>query len=151
MSGLDRLPERMLQVELKRQVADSAELKGSFQALGSTSVLTHRIFSAAPYDVQINPGSAPNVPKFHRVDVEYVPDDETFGGAFCLDLKVKARNLSGGRVDRWAIEVERKPVVDGAQRWSVYYITYGFPEDAVRLKFYLFALGSGTFTVNVVN
>lgn len=150
MSGLERLPERALSEEIKERLRAPIELKGSAQSLGSSSVITHRIFSQEPFDVQLNPSGTAGVMRLHRVDVEFIPNDTTFGGAFCLNLGVRARNLSGGVVDRWAISIERKKVVGKKQAWSVYYSSFGYAEDAIRLKFFLFALGSGTFKATVI-
>lgn len=150
MGPLDRLPERALTQELKRRAADGAELKGSFQSLGSTSVVTHRIFSAATHDVQFTPPSVVGNLKMNRADVEFIPDDKVFGGAFCYRMLVKALDTNNQPLQGIQPEIERLPSVDGRQRWSVHHASFGYPGDTARLKFYFFATGSGTFSASVV-
>lgn len=147
MKQLDRLPERAIERVLKDAQQEQAELK-SFQRLGSASVLTYRVFSNAAHDVQFV--SSGSTRKLHRADIEFIADDKTFGGALPLRLEVKSMNTSGA-IMRDALKIIRRPVVDGRHIWSVYLTTYGDSGSTRRLKFYFFALGSGTFTVNVLN
>lgn len=152
MKALDRIPDNALSAELRHRVTETIELKGSFQAIGSQSVRAHRIFSPADYDVQFTASSTPGATIVHQVDIEFVPDDMTFGGAYCHKVLVKALDLTG-HAFTW-IDVqdnsERRITSDGRQVWSFYYVSFGYSADSVRLKFYLFTTGAGTFTTNVV-
>lgn len=151
MSILERLPERGLSEELKRRLQDSAELKGSFQSLGSTSVITHRIFSENTYDVQFTPPPVMGDLKVNRADVEFIPDDTTFGGAFCYRMQIVALDTTNAPLAGIQPEIQRLPSSDGRQRWSVLHPSFGYPGDTARLKFYFFATGSGTFTASVIS
>lgn len=150
MSPLDRLPENAFKVELSRRAAESQQLKGSFQAFGSTSVKTHRIFSPNIYDIQFNASPIPGTVVVHQVDVEFIPDDMTFGGAFCYQVLARYLDLSNNPATWYFRIAERKPSINGRQQWSFYHLSFGYATDSVRLKFYFFATGSGTFTTNVI-
>jgi len=150
MKQLDRLPENAMSSELRRRIFENNELKGAFQRRGSTSVVTHRIFSQSTYDVQFTPPSPVGTLKVNQVDVEFIPDDKTFGGAFCYRMLIVALDTNNQPLAGVQPEIERKPVVDGRQRWSVYHTSFGYAGDTARLKFYFFTLGSGTFTANVI-
>ena len=150
MSPLERLPENVLSTELKQRIAEANELKGAFQSIGSSSVVTHRIFSENTYDVEFTPPSTVGNLKVNRADVEFIPDDKTFGGAFCYRMEVRALDTDNNPLGGIQPEIERKPTVDGRQRWSVYHSSFGYPGDTARLKFFFFATGSGTFSANVI-
>lgn len=150
MNSLDRLPENALTEQMKRRQAENAESKGAFQSTGSRSVVTRRIYSGAAYDIQFTPPAVLGQLKVNQADIEFIPDDKTFGGAFCYRLKVKAMDTNGAPLAGIQPEVERKPTVDGRQRWSVYHPSFGYPGDTARLKLYFFTLGSGTFTASVI-
>ena len=151
MGALERLPEKALSEELKRHIAETAELKGSFQSLGSTSVLTHRIFSDDVYDVQLTASPTPGTVLINQADVTFVPDDNTFGGAFCYRVFVKCFDISNNVIDpAYPVYIERKETTDGSQKWSFYHASFGYPEDTIRLKFYFFTTGSGTFSTTLV-
>lgn len=150
MSSLERLPENALNHQIKQRIAESHELKGSFQAFGSSSVRTHRIFSSNTYDLQFTPPSSPGTLKINRADVEFVPDDDTFGGAFCYRMEFVALDTNNDPLSGIQPEVERLPSSSGRQRWSVYHPSFGYPGDTARLKFHFFTTGAGTFTANVI-
>lgn len=146
MGVRDRLPEETLARELREQSRTAAELKAA-QTRGSSSVLTYRTFTQDVFDVQLN-----GIGSFtqHRVDVEFIPDDLTFGGAFCHRLEVKAMTTANVII-RTPITIQRRPSVDGRQQWSIFMLTFGGASDSRRLKFYLFSTGSGTIQFNVVH
>ncbi|TFD14174.1 hypothetical protein E3T26_08605 [Cryobacterium sp. TMT1-21] len=89
--------------------------------------------------------------KVNRVDVEFVPNDQAFGGAFCYRMLIKALDTNNQTLAGIQPEIERRPSVDGKQRWSVFHPAFGYPGDTARLKFYFFTTGSGTFTTSIVN
>jgi hypothetical protein len=151
MSPLDRLPENALPNELKLRTRDLEELKGSFQAFGSTSVVTHRVFSPDTYDIQFTASSTPGTLIVHRADVEFIPDDTTLGGAFAYMARAKYLDTSNVTATYYFPWVERVPTTDGTQKWRFYHASFGYPADTVRLKFYFFTTGSGTFTANVIS
>lgn len=151
MGPLDRIPEAGLSTELKRRKADANELKGSFQTFGASSVVTHRIFSENIYDLEFTASSTPDTRILHRADVEFIPDDLTFGGAFCHRVYARYLDTSNTELNFHAPMFERRVSRDGAQKWSFYHYTFGYPSDSLRLKFYFFTTGSGTFTTTIVN
>lgn len=149
--ALNRLPDDALSAELLRRRADIEELKNSFQSLGSRSVRTFRIFSEDSFDVQFTPPPVVGTLNVNQVDVEFIPDNMIFGGAMCFRLAVKMMDLSGGPfTSAFGVEVVRNVRSDGRQIWSVFHVSFGYPGDTARLKFYLSANGSGTFTANVI-
>lgn len=150
MSGLDRLPENALTQAVRSRLSDVQEFKGSFQAVGSASVVTHRIFTEAAFDVQLTPPAVVGTLKVNQVEVEFIPDDLTLGGAFASRMIVEALNTDNQPLAGLQPEMERRASVDGRQIWSVYHPSFGYPGDTARLKFYFFATGSGTFTANVI-
>lgn len=150
MSVLDRLPEHALSAELRRRAAERSEYKGSFQALGSRSVQSRRVFSSAAYDIQFTASTTPNQIIYHRADIEFLPGDDTFGGALCHRVMIKYLDLSNNVATWLNPQIERVRTTDGRQMWRVYHTTYGYSSDSVRLKFYFFTTGSGTFTANVI-
>lgn len=146
MRPLDRMPENALRRTLLDQQGDLDEFKAA-QARGSSSILTARVFTTAAYDVEFVGVSGF---KLHRADVEFIPDDLTFGGALGLRLYVKGMDASNTPV-RILPRVMRRPRSDGRQIWSVYYETFGSGSSTRRLKFYVFATGSGTLNATVVS
>ena len=151
MGPLERLPENALSEELKARLRDGAELKGAFQARGSRSVRTHRIFSQAAYDLQFTASSTEGVFIAHQADIEFIPDDMTFGGAFCWRIQLRVLDTSNNVITWINPQIERRYSSDGKQRWSIYHQSFGYPTDTVRFKLFLFTNGAGTFTVNVIS
>jgi hypothetical protein len=151
MRSLDRLPERALVVELRQRALEVAELKGSFQALGSSSVRTHRIFSGNPYDFEFIASGTPGTIIFHRVDVEFIPDNLRFGGAFCHRVYARVFDADGEPQESFRVDALRQRRSDGRQVWSLHHVSFGYPTDTLRIKLYFFATGSGTFSVTVIH
>lgn len=151
MGELDRIPENAFSAELKRRATEADELKGSFQSLGATSVITHRVFSPSVYDVQMTASATPGMLRVHRVDVEFIPDDLTFGGAFCHRVYARVLDTLNAPVTFTNPMSERQATTDGKQKWSFFHVTFGYPSDTIRLKFYFFTTGSGTFTTTIVS
>lgn len=154
MGLLERLPDNALPAAIRQRMADVQELKGAFQSLGSTSVRTHRIFSAATYDIQFNASTTPGTMIVHEAEVEFIPDDMTLGGAFCHRVLAEYLDLDNAPSNNPYItgtgDCERLPSVDGRQRWRFYFVSFGYVNDSVRLKFHFYTTGSGTFTTNVI-
>ena len=151
MGPLDRIPEKALARELARRSAEGSELKGSFQALGSQSVVTHRIFSTNIFDLQFTASTVADTIIFHQADIEFIPGDMTFGGAFSHRLFVRVLDTSNNVITYIDPFLERRITADGKQKWSIYHTTFGYPSDSIRMKFYFFTTGTGTFTTSIVN
>ena len=151
MGPLDRIPEKALARELARRSTEGSEFKGSFQAIGSGSVVTHRIFSPDTFDLQLTASTTEDTMIFHRADIEFIPDDMTLGGALCHRLLVRVLDTSNDIVTYVTPFLERRITSDGKQKWSIYHTTFGYPSDTIRLKFFFFTTGSGTFTTTIVN
>lgn len=150
MSPLDRLPENALARELQERTNDPLQLKGSDQSIGSGSVRTKRIFSGATYDFEFTAASTAGTLRVHQADIRFIPDDMTFGGSFCHRLAVRVMNTSNTTNTDATVWMERRVTSDGTQRWSIYYVTFGYPTDSIRLKLFFFANGAGTFSANVI-
>lgn len=150
MSVLDRLPEHSLSAEMRARKAESEELKGSFQSLGSGSIVTERIFSSATYDFQFTASSTPGTVIAHQADVEFIPDDMKFGGAFCYRLMARVLDDSNNPITYIDPQQQRLVTTDGTQKWRFHHISSGYPGDTIRLKLYFYTTGSGTFTANVI-
>lgn len=147
MGVLDRLPENAFRESIASQRQDMSQLKGSFQRFGSRSVKTHRVFSDSEYDL-LHPATSPGAPTVvHEVEVEFLPDDKRFGGAFCYRLMAKAVDSSSTGYQ--ITTLDRKRTTDGRQVWTYLYQTFGGMGEW-KVKFYFFTTGSGTFTVNVI-
>jgi hypothetical protein len=133
MSLLDQLPGGRMIHQLHEDMEIDREIKAP-QTLGSSSVETSRVFSEDAYDIQTPSGSP-------EIEVEFIPDDLTFGGAFCYRMYVvdvtSTPTLVTARIKRLRVEDDR-------QRWHI------GANPSSDLKFYFFAAGSGTFTVNLL-
>lgn len=135
MNVMDQLPQGEPLRLLRELEQVGREIKSS-QTLGSTSVATDRVFSASVYDA-LTPGSG--TPK---IEVEFIPDDLTFGGAFCYQLY--AVDVTNPLSHSLITTVQRLRVTDDRQRWIVSVST------SREVKFYFLTAGSGTFTTNLV-
>lgn len=133
MSVLDSLPSNKPIELLKSNRQTAQEIKAA-QRRGSASILMSRIQSGATWDFTFTgPGT---------VEVLFTPDNLQFDGAFCYRLYAR-RNDSYGTTDVEPINIKRKPNIGAKQRWLIPYDLSG----TVRLKFFFFAQGAGTFTV----
>lgn len=148
--SLNRLPHNTFASTLRTLDTEEDELKGAFQAFGQASIITNRIFSSATYDAVFIPSSVPGTMVVHRIDIEFIPDETKFGGAFCHRLEIKCTDSTGAIVNGNPTWLKRLPIVNGRQRWSFHYVSYGNAAELLRMKFYFFATGSGTFTSTVV-
>ncbi|MFC8008927.1 hypothetical protein [Streptomyces cinereoruber] len=134
MNVLDQLPQGEPLRLLREVDRNEREIKAP-QILGSSSILTSCIFSGDVYDV-LTPASGTPV-----VEVEFIPDDLTFGGAFCYKLVVV--DVTGTDVEK-TTGIYRQRVTNDQQIWKIAAST------SQQLKFYFLAAGSGTFTTNVI-
>ena len=150
MGPLERLPDNALPEAIRQRLNDAQELKGAFQSIGSSSVVTHRIFSGDTFDIQFDPSTTPGAIRAHQADVEFIPDDMTLGGAYCHQVHARYLDTSNNPATWFFQWFERVPSTDGKQKWRFYHVSFGYPTDAVRLKFFFFTTGSGTFTANVI-
>ncbi|MGW6120430.1 hypothetical protein ACWFRF_15415 [Nocardia sp. NPDC055165] len=134
MGVLDRLPQGEMVSALRSVEELERELKAP-QLLGSRSILTSRIFSASTYDV-LTPASGT-----HVVDVEFLPADLTFGGAFCYKLVVV--DVTGTPAQKTS-GIYRKRVSNNQQVWRI------AVSNSQKLKFYFYTAGAGSFSINVI-
>lgn len=145
MSVPDRYPpEQMFAADLESIIRDVEEFK-QFQRSGQDSVRMYRIFSGNAYDKELTNVQFNNK-KFRLI---FTPED---GAARGLVYKM-AYTYTEGSGNSVQIESERENVdnADGSQSWL--FMVSGsdfFPNTQVRLKFYFWASGNGTFdTVNL--
>lgn len=135
MGVLDQLPQGEPLALLRGVNRDLDELKG-FQKLGSSSVVTGRLYSASSFDVQ-TPSSGTPV-----VEVIFTPDDMTFGGAFAYKLVVV--DVTGTPAEVTTGIYRQRVGSDNLQKWRIAASTNQ------KLKFYFLTAGYGTFTANVI-
>ena len=139
MSTLDRLPKGKAVATIRNLEQDARELK-SFQTLGYDSVVSYRLFSADAWDVEV-----PSSSTVHTVNVEFLPDDMTFGGALCYQLVAQVQ-FDTGNISRIPAMMLRLHSHSSKQAW-----TYSTKNNSLqRFKFYFFTTGSGTFTANII-
>lgn len=139
MSVLDQLPEQK-PVALLKEIDQTAREMKAPQTRGSGSVINHRIYSPAAYDVLV-PGDYGK-----RVwEIQFLPDNMQFGGGLCYRLYVViSQGMATPYIDD--ANLRRLPVSNARQRWR-FQGSYGVQ---TKLKFYFFAQASGTFTVNLI-
>lgn len=145
MDRTSLLPEEELHrriIGVRRAVE---ELKSNPQRIGSSSLLTNRVFSEQPWDVELT-----NVTAARRtVQIAYTPEQSLLadlGGVF----KMEFTTSTSGETSLVA-SVERLRPADGQQQWLVHLRSNGgVTLTSVRLKFYFFAQGSGSFTAQLI-
>lgn len=139
----DRLQQGTLESELRRQQQVGQEIKAR-QALGSRSAESFRLFSAAASDFTL-PGSSSG-----EFILTFTPDDLTFKGALCYQLVVMYR-VSGDPIYTRLTDLRNirrlRDDGTGVQNWHVRF-TNG--PTAYEFKFYLFTMGTGTFSAALV-
>ena len=139
MSIIDQLPHgepvRLLH-ELEQM---SREIK-SPQTFGSTSVATSLIQSADAYDLEWPAGDT------HQGLITFTPDDMTFGGALVYRVyAVSVGLMFTSEYYVYALRVD----ADNIQRFRIPINNFG-SLSPMRMKFYFFTAGTGTFTTNLV-
>ncbi|MFM9793293.1 hypothetical protein [Streptomyces turgidiscabies] len=134
MRTIDPLPQGKPLALLREADRIAKEIKAP-QILGSSSILGNRVYSADAWDV-LTPASG-----VHTCEIEFVPDDLTFGGAFAYTLVVV--DVTGTPVEV-TTGIYRLRVTDDRQRWKM------AVSNSQKLKFYFLTAGSGTFTTNVI-
>lgn len=143
MTVKDLLQEGALEAELRRQQQLGQEIKAR-QRLGSHSAESNRIFSSTPVDFTL-PGSSSG-----EFILTFTPDDLTFNGALCYQLVVMYKVSGDPTYTRLNDPRSIRRLRDdgtGVQKWHIRFVNgatdYSF-------KFYLFAMGSGTFNAALV-
>ena len=141
---LAMLSENDLVRRIKALVRLRDELKAVGQLFGSDSVVTKRVFSANPYDVQINNVNNVGV---RTVEITFTPDNPDDPNTSLVYKMEYVGTPSAGHYvsDR---DVQRFKPVNGVQKWRVYLQGNAPPNAATywRGKFYFYASGSGQFT-----
>lgn len=141
MSVPDRIPPSdMLAADLEQLIRDVEEFK-QFQRSGQDSVRMYRVFSGDVYDKQLT-NVMFNNKKFR---LTFTPEDGAERG-LVYKMVYTYTEGSGNSVQ---IESERENVDndDGSQTWL--FMVSGsdfFPNTQVRIKFYFWASGHGTFS-----
>lgn len=126
-----------------RRVAD--DLKVSAQRTGSGSVVMSRVFSEADYDIEVEDVGFNN----RVVLLTFIPDDTSVNGLNIPYRMSFTKELSDDSIVD--VFVQRLDPDQGGQRWLLYLSgSDAFPTDWVRLKFYSFANGGGTFSVELI-
>lgn len=142
MSVPDRVPpEDMFAADLEQLIRDVEEFK-QFQRSGQDSIRMYRIFSEDAYDKELT-NVMFNNKKFR---LTFTPENGAERG-LVYKMVFTYTEGSGNSV---SVEHERENVdnADGSQTWL--FIVSGsdfFPNTQVRLKFYFWASGHGTFSI----
>lgn len=140
---LAMLNENEIVRRVKALVRLRDELKAVGQLFGSDSVVTRRVFSANPYDVQID-----NVTNSVRVvEITFTPDNpDDQNTSLVYKMEYVGTPSSGHYVSDH--DVQRFKPVNGVQKWRIYLQGNAAPNVATywRGKFYFYASGSGQFT-----
>lgn len=141
MSSLERLPQNRLVGAVRELATNALEAKGA-QPYGSDALVTQRVFSDQPYDLQAN-GTR------RRIRVEFTPNDLTFGGAPVFKMKVRLMNTSNVVILPISFDVERQRPEGNKQVWLVF--VWVDSSSPFRLKFFFDSVGSGVFSATVLN
>lgn len=142
MSVPDRIPPpEMLAADLEQLIRDVEEFK-QFQFSGQDSIRMYRVFSANAYDKQLTNVMFNN----RKFRLTFTPDEGAERG-LVYKMVYTYTEGSGNSVQ---IESERENVdnADGSQTWL--FMVSGsdfFPNTQVRIKFYFWASGTGTFSI----
>lgn len=145
MSMPDRVPPpEMLAADLQQLIKDVEEFK-QFQRSGQDSIRMYRVFSNDAYDKQLT-NVMFNNKKFR---LTFTPDEGAERG-LVYKMVYTYTEASGPGISSVQIESERENVdnADGSQTWL--FMVSGsdfFPNTLVRLKFYFWASGTGTFSI----
>ena len=139
MGRIDRLSENQLLTTIVETNRALEGLRTTPQRFGSDSVKTHRIFSDELYDIEVTDVQFNN----RVVEVTFTPDDLSSGLGGVLDFDFDI-TISGGFLQDY---VEPLLPENGVTKWRIYLSgSDSFPIAWARLKFCVFANGSGTIT-----
>lgn len=141
MGVRDRLPEMGLERVVREADVRRREIKAE-QAIGSDSVVLERVASDATFDLQV--GVLPTF-RSRVIEVTYTPKETHFGGGLVYKLAVQMMN-TGGVVSVYSPRIERQRAVGNNQVWRV----YANSDATMRLKFFFFAIGTGSFSATVL-
>lgn len=136
-------PQDEFAAEFEQLIRDAEEIK-KLQLGGEDSVRMYRIFSEAAYDKQLT-GVEFNNKKFR---LKFTPAAGADRG-LVYKMEYTYTEASGTGIGSVIISTERESVSesDGSQTWI--FVVSGsdfFPNPDVRIKFYFWASGEGTFT-----
>ncbi|MGJ5804362.1 hypothetical protein ACSCB1_35435 [Streptomyces europaeiscabiei] len=144
MSRLDNLAENKLRALLEQAERELREMKAP-QIVGSHNVIMQRVFSGDPFDIEV---SGLTVLTGYTVEVVFTPDDSTFENLGLVYKMEYAADISNNP-NNLRIDVERQKPDNNQQRWLVF-LSSTAATSYVRLRFYFFANGPGTFTATLV-
>lgn len=148
MSLPDRVPPpEMLAADLQQLISDVEEFK-QFQRSGQDSVRMYREFSANAYDIELTNVQFNN----RKFRLTFTPDEGAERG-LVYKMVYTYTEASGSGISSVQIEHERENVDndDGSQTWL--FIVSGsnfFPNPQVRIKFYFWTSGTGTFSTTIL-
>lgn len=147
---LNRLKSNTLPARITK-LEKQLDQGNSFNRLGSASVRGNRLFSANPYDVEIDSiaGYSPGV--YKTITVTFTPSSQVFGNlSFVHRLAYTyTQDMTNGYTLNLAIE--RLLPVGNTQSWRIYVQPFSSYSTAyLRVKLYFFLIGSGTFTTSVL-
>lgn len=142
----DRLAENEYLRRITQARDNLRELRVNPQRVGSRSVRIYRVFSQDDYDIEVTDVGFDN----RVVEVVFTPDDEGLGlgGVFRLEYTVTYSGVGN------PVNVTREDLPPSQSGPSVFrfYLSSSdsFPNAWARLKFYVFANGSGTITATLL-
>lgn len=140
-SRLDRLPARQLVHRLKDLQTYHTQIK-ALQYLGSDSARPTRVFTNAAYDIEVT-----NVVTGNTVQLVFSPAETNFANMSLVYDFVYIPTWSATAVGE--VLHERLLPANNQQAWNLYLEPFD-SGSTVQLKFYLFVIGGGSFTVSQI-
>ncbi|NQD39958.1 hypothetical protein [Glutamicibacter halophytocola] len=141
MAIQDSLPQGKAVQVIRELQQTSSEIK-AMQTRGSASTINFRIKSESAYDIRTSGDY-----KEDNYEIEFIPDNMQFGGAFCYKLNVEwigGGSYPAGANTTYNYGLHRSFIgADRRQRWRLW-MQDAMPQS---YKLYFFAQGSGTFSV----
>lgn len=136
-------PQDAFAAEFEQLIRDAEEIK-KFQLGGEDSVRMYRIFSGSSFDKQLTNVQFNN----KKFRLKFTPAAGAERG-LVYKMEYTYTEASGSGISSVQILTERESVSlgDGSQTWV--FVVQGsnfFPNPDVRIKFYFWASGEGTFT-----
>lgn len=152
-SRLNDLPASVYWQRIK-DIRHGLNQVGSYQQIGTNNFIPTRIFSGNAYDISFTaPGFTSGSRKFATIRVTFTPSDDTFDNMSLVTRLAPVRIDNNGTI---LTHFDRYPPNGKTQVWDIYVESMEASGNAivpiynVQFKFYLYVLGSGTFTVTQV-
>jgi len=146
MDRTNLLPDNSLPKRV-RDLEQTLNELNTYQRLGSHSVLSGRVFSADPYDIEVDNITTAALTTPVTVRVTFTPSSTLFDNLSLVHRFMYTYTSSGTPI----VVMERRLPSGNLQTWDIQlWNSSGVTISWVRLKFYFFVVGSGTFSAVVL-